>query len=398
MLALKWGEVMKSFKHLYNLSFQDKGDYLHFAAHSHHPWPDCTFDAHKEYWKDSAKHLDGKWTHIFTNILPKTQKNIADILNLSHPEMIAIAPNTHEFVTRLFSALENQQSAKILTTDAEFHSFRRQLQRLLETKKVQAEIVPVEPYETFEKRWIEKINSQKYDMVFTSHVFFNSGLMCPDFESWISKVPMETMVVIDGYHSFCAIPIDLKKYEDRIFFIAGGYKYAQGGEGVCFMTIPKSSKHRPVNTGWFASFETLNQPMKDEVQYSNSGMRFAGSTFEPSGCYRFNAVVETLKKEEIPVQKIHERIMELKKYFISSIEKSSLKELSSHKIISDRGDATHSHFVTFRTDQANTLEKTLAENNIIVDSRGDRLRFGFGLYHDLKDIDSVIKKMERIFS
>lgn len=387
---------MKSFKHLYSLTLKEKGHDLHFAAHSHHMWPDCTFEAHKEYWKDSATYLDKKWTHIFKNILPKTQKNIAEILNLSHPEMIAIAPNTHEFVVRLFSTFEDQK-IKVLTTDAEFHSFRRQLQRLVETKKVQTEIVPVEPYETFEKRWLEKITSQKFDMIFTSHVFFNSGLTCPDFSKWISNVSPETMIVIDGYHSFCAIPLDLKKHEDRIFFIAGGYKYAQSGEGVCFMAIPKSSQDRPINTGWFASFESLNQPMRDEVQYSNSGMRFAGSTFDVSGCYRFNSVVETFKKEEIPFYKIHERIIELKKYFINSIEKSSIKKLTIDKIICDQEEMTRAHFVAFRIDNANAIEVTLAKNNIIVDSRGDRLRFGFGLYHDNQDIDLLIQRMERIF-
>ena len=44
----------------------------------------------------------------------------------------------------------------------------------------------------------------------------------------------ETLVVIDGYHGFCAVPTSLRAIEDRAFYLAGGYKYAMSGEGVCF--------------------------------------------------------------------------------------------------------------------------------------------------------------------
>jgi selenocysteine lyase/cysteine desulfurase len=386
---------VKSFKHLYNLSLESKLDYLHFAAHSHHPWPDCTFEAHKQYWKDSATHLDEKWNYIFSEIIPQTQNHIADVLNLSHPEMIAIAPNTHEFVLRLFSCFE-KESIKVLTTDSEFHSFKRQLQRFQETKKVEAKIIPVEPYETFEERWSLEIANANFDMIFTSQVYFNSGLSCPAFDTWIPDVPLETMIVIDGYHAFCAVPTNLKSVGNRVFYMAGGYKYAQGGEGICFLTVPKGSKYRPVNTGWFASYESLSGPIQDKVQYSDSGMRFAGSTFDASGCYRFNSVMETFKKENLNIESIHQRILELKKHFIEKMKLAENKFLKAEDIILEN-DST-AHFVTFRTSNANEIEHTLAKHNIVVDSRGDRLRFGFGLYHDFNDIDLAVERIKGILS
>jgi hypothetical protein len=33
----------------------------------------------------------------------------------------------------------------------------------------------------------------------------------------------EALVVIDGYHGFLALPTDLSKIEDRVFYLAGGY-------------------------------------------------------------------------------------------------------------------------------------------------------------------------------
>ena len=73
-------------------------------------------------------------------------------------------------------------------------------------------------------------------------------------------------------------------------------------------------------------------------------------------------------------------------------------KIESSPIITDHNELTQSHFVTFRTSNANEIEKILAQNNIIVDSRGDRLRFGFGLYHDLKDIDALVEKMKEILT
>lgn len=370
-----------------------RGDQLHFAAHSHHPWPDCTFEAHKQYWLDSAKLLDTKWNYIFSEVIPKTQKNISEILNLSHPEMITMAPNTHEFVLRLFSCFE-KDSIKVLTTDSEFHSFKRQLQRLQETKRVEAKIIPVEPYETFEERWSYEIENSKFDMIFTSQVFFNSGLTCPALDTWVPDVPTDTMIVIDGYHAFCAVPTDLKNFENRIFYVAGGYKYAQGGEGICFLVVPKNSKLRPVNTGWFASYETLSGQASKEVQYSDNGMRFAGSTFDASGCYRFNSVIETFKKAKLDFKSIHNKVLGLKKYFVQGLEKNP----NSFLKVSDIIENPDAHFITFRTNFANEIEHILLKNNIIVDSRGDRLRFGFGLYHDFKDIDLLLTKMKGVFN
>jgi len=231
-------------------------------------------------------------------------------------------------------------------------------------------------------------------MIFTSQVFFNSGLSCPDLNDWVFCVSNKTMIVVDGYHAFGAIPTDLKRFEDRIFYMAGGYKYMQSGEGICFMTVPKGTEARPINTGWFASFETLTSS-QETVEYSNSAMRFAGSTYDSCGCYRMNAVMDMFKKENLTVSSVHERVLELKKYFVSKINEASFEDLKN--IIEEKGELTQGHYVTFKTPRANEIEEILGKNNITVDSREDRLRFGFGLYHDLSDIDNLVEKLKNIF-
>ncbi|MGZ5032861.1 MAG: hypothetical protein ACXWAC_06645, partial [Usitatibacter sp.] len=78
---------------------------LHFAAHSHHPWPDVTEAAHARYWTDSATLADRKWERVLGVMLPRAQDHVARLLQLSDARQVAFAPNTHEFVTRLYAAL-----------------------------------------------------------------------------------------------------------------------------------------------------------------------------------------------------------------------------------------------------------------------------------------------------
>ena len=48
------------------------------------------------------------------------------------------------------------------------------------------------------------------------------------------------------------------------------------------------------------------------------------------------------------------------------------------------------HFLTFRTAAAGAIYHQLLELNVITDHRGDRLRFGFGLYHDEEDVERLV--------
>ncbi len=366
----------------YTLFLKAQNEHQHFAAHSHHYWPDVTREATIEYWDDSAKFVDHKWEKIFNEKLPQTQKLIAEILNISSSENITFAPNTHELLFRLISSLDwnKKDKIQILTTDSEFYSFERQIRRLQELPYFEIHFVQTEPLSDFNQRFLNKIQSQKWDMVFFSHVFFNSGAVFKDYEKAVRATNPEALVVMDAYHGFMAVPTDLKSVEDRLYYIAGSYKYAQGGEGCCFLISPKNQL-RPFYTGWFANMNGLSNFQK-EVGYSNDGYRLAGSTMDYTALYRLHSSLELFKKEKISVPQIHQHIQKMQKIFlekIGSMEKCPLKK--ENLIINDLNH--HGHFLTFElksTEMATGLVEHLRKNKIICDSRKNRIRFGFGLY------------------
>jgi selenocysteine lyase/cysteine desulfurase len=364
----------------------------HYASHSHHYWPDITREATLNYWDDSAKFVDDKWDHIFSTKLPETQKLIASILKLSAPEQIVFAPNTHEFICRLLSCFDPKKTIKILSTDSEFYSFDRQVNRLAEESLVEIDKVETNPFDNFEERFINKIKNNEYNMIFLSHVFFNSGMVIKNLNAIVNAVKdNSTMIIIDGYHSFMAIPTDLSQIESRVFYLSGSYKYAQGGEGCCFLHVPKNSQYRPLNTGWFAGHTELTAAGAS-VNYPDNGFRFAGSTMDFTAVYRLNAVLNLFKQDNLTVEKIHAHVQMLQHNFrqhLLSIDHSFLTE----KNILSVDYNYHGHFLTFAMPSPEHTKKLHAElrsKKILTDYRGSKLRFGFGIYqNDCIDLSSM---------
>jgi selenocysteine lyase/cysteine desulfurase len=367
---------------------------LHFAAHSHHPWPDATQAAHDRYWIDSAEAADRKWVRIFAETVPKAQGHVARLLGLSQPRQVAFAPNTHEFVARLYSCFEPRRRIRVLTSSHEFHSFRRQTRRLEEAGRVQVEEIALDPWETFGERFVAAERSSPWDLVWLSQVFFDSGFVVRDLEAICYAAPPEALVVIDGYHAFCALPVDLSRVHRRAFYLAGGYKYAMSGEGACFLAVPPGCTLRPMDTGWFASFDALEAGSAGPVPYAEDGMRFWGATFDASGLYRFNAAMDWLASEGFTIDRIHAHARALQERFLEGLAHARLDMLTPGHLVPHRG-APRGNFLAFDVEGAEALHERIAGQSVKIDRRGRRLRFGFGIYHDAADVDRLLVVLAR---
>lgn len=382
-------------KELYSHFLKAHQGKLHFAAHSHHFWPDISRVAQLEYWDDCAKLSDEKWGKIFGEVIPKTQNHIATILGLKHSEQIALAPNTHELLARILSLFLGKKELTILTTKSEFHSWSRQVNRLSEMSEVKITALATEKILKDRAGFIQDLKKEltkKPDLFFISHVFFDSGLALTDEELFELTIAADksTLIVIDGYHAFCAIPTNLSKLEGRVFYLGGGYKYAQAGEGVGFLVAPKAN-WRPAYTGWFAEYADLAKPKDHLISYAPDAMAFMGATQDPSGFYRFNAVWDQFGSKKMGIKEIHEYVLKLQKIFIKNISAEFIKKYQLTPLFTESLN-WHGHFLTFKAPDlllAQEAEILLKKNHILIDRRGERLRFGFGLYQNEQDIHQM---------
>lgn len=379
-----------SFKPLFSQALAAAPGRLHFAAHSHHLWPDATRAAQLAAWDDAARLADLKWEKVMGEVVPQAQRHVADELHLSSSDTIVFASNTHDHLIKLVSAMGKPQ-IRVLATDGEFHSFRRQAARWLESGRITLELVPQEPFATLSDRFLARAAEGQHDLIFISQVFFNTGRVFEAIEALAElSAPAGPWVVVDGYHGFCAIDVDLGPLADRLFYLGGGYKYAMAGEGAAFLHAPPGFGPRPEITGWYAEFAHL-EGAASGVPYPATAQRFAGATFDPSGLYRLNAAFAALREAGQTTASISAHVRLLQEELLDRVAGGEAGRLAEAELLNPLGDDPHARFLALRDPRAQTWQRALADQGVLVDVRDDVLRIGLALYHDAEDVDRFIK-------
>jgi kynureninase len=343
------------------------------TAHSHQAWPDASLLGQLEAWHDAARLVDRKWERVFGELLPELRAGLAKRLGSSRPADLALAPNTHELVFRLASCFP--WDAAVVTTDGEFHSLRRQLRRLAEDGLRLIE-VPHADAPGFADRFLDAVERERPAWVALSQVFFGSGRVVTDLPRILAALAeRDTPVLVDTYHAFNVLPLDVDRWPGRVFVTGGGYKYAQHGEGVCWMLLPPDAGAlRPRHTGWFADFAGLEGD-QTALGYAPGGDGFFGSTFDPSGVYRAVHVLRFMDEAGLDVPTLRRASLARTALLI---ERFDTLELEAHglRLVTPRADEARGGFLAIETPRAGELCEGLRARGIHTDHRGALLRLG----------------------
>ncbi|HEX6106285.1 MAG TPA: hypothetical protein VFZ26_11925, partial [Gemmatimonadales bacterium] len=264
---------------------------LLLTGHSHQAWPDCGFDGHVRAWLDAAQYVDDKWEHAFRQA-DRVREGYAGLLGGSGGG-IALGANTHELIVRLLSALPLRARPSLVTTDGEFHSIRRQLDRL-EEEGLGIVRVPEAPLESLATRLARAVDDRTA-MVLVSAVFFDTGRIARGLGEVAAACRRHgSALLVDAYHALNVVPFSpADEGLGDAYVVGGGYKYCQLGEGNCFLRIPPDTELRPVVTGWFSEFTVLADRQRlGRVAYGQAGDQLAGATYDPTSHYRAAAVFD----------------------------------------------------------------------------------------------------------
>ncbi|PYR39152.1 MAG: kynureninase [Acidobacteria bacterium] len=346
---------------------------LLLTGHSHQAWPDAGLEGQQRAWLDAAEFVDDKWGRAEEQAAV-VRGGWRRLLNDRGGD-IALGQNTHELVTRMLSALPLRTRPRLLTTTGEFHTVRRQLDRLAEAG-LEVERVPARPVETLADRLAVEV-TDKVAAVIVSSVLFETAEIVPGLGAVASRCERHgTALLIDAYHHLNVVPFDIGAMGlESAFVTGGGYKYCQLGEGNAFLRVPPGSIMRPVLTGWFSEFAIRDRRQSGHtVTYGGGTARFAGATYDPTSHYRAAAVFAF--HEQIGLEADVAREISLHQV---GVLQTSVDALDAPRdlmeIVATRPEA-RGGFLAIRSSRPEELCAGLRDRGVYCDSRGNVLRLG----------------------
>ena len=355
------------------------------TGHSHQAQPDCAKEGIFKCWKDTSELADEKWGKVFETA-DRVRECLAELID-DDKENIVLGQNTHDLIVRFLSALDFKKRRKIITTDGEFHTLRRQLDRLnsghLEVIKIKRD-----PVETLSSRIIPHIDDEALAVMVSKVMFHDASIVSGLSEVEKACMKHGTKMLVDIYHVLNAVPFSIKEEGlENSFLVGGGYKYLQLGEGNCFMRVPPYETFKPVITGWFAEFAQLSDKKKEgEVLYGSKRWAFEGSTYDPVSHYRAVSVFDFFREKKLTP----ELLRELNNHQKSVLQEEFYKYDFDSQIISITNVKERAGFMTFLTPHAEKIYAELKKMNILTDYRGNFLRFGPAPYlSDIQLKDSI---------
>jgi kynureninase len=372
---------------------------LLLTGHSHQAWPDVAFDAQQRAWLDAAELVDDKWERAAEQAAI-VRSGFARLLG-DPPEQIALGQNTHELVTRWLSALPLRARPRIVTTDGEFHTIRRQLDRLAE-ERLEIVRVPARPADTLAVRIASAVDDRTA-CAMVSSVLYETAELVPELRVIAGACERRgAALLIDAYHHVNVVPFDIRALGLQAAFVTGGgYKYCQLGEGNAFLRVPPGCRMRPVLTGWFAEFSTLERGEASEVsahavRYGAGAAAFAGATYDPTSHYRAAAVFAFHRSQALTPERLRAINREQVGLLKAGVEALDVDPRVA--CVEPMPDERRGGFLAIRTAGAPLIVQALRQRGVWADARGRILRLGPAPYssdEQLRDGVAVLGELLR---
>jgi kynureninase len=365
---------------------------LLLTGHSHQAWPDVGFAAQQRAWLDAAELVDDKWDRAEEQA-QRVRAGYARLLGTT-PGEIALGQNTHELVTRWLSALPLRARPRLVTTDGEFHSLRRQMDRLAEERLTVVKI-PARPVDTLAERLADAADDRTA-AVLTSAVMFETAEIVPNLAA-VARACEQcgARLMVDAYHQLNVVPCDLTALGlESAFVTGGGYKYCQLGEGNCFLRVPPGENLRPVLTGWFAEFARKEKIDAAGVHYPPGADAFRGATYDPVSHYRAAAVFDFHVEQHLDPHRLRQinqhQVMRLRHRF----EALDLDPAIARVVAMP--DDRRGGFLAIEAPHARELSLTARARGLHCDARGALLRLGPAPYLRDDQLDDAIDILDEV--
>lgn len=222
--------------------------------------------------------------------------------------------------------------------------------------------------------------------IVTSYVQYGTGYKQDIPE--IGKTKGDRYLVVNATQGFGVLPIDVKKWNTD-FICTNSYKWMMAGYGggILYIRKPLLEKFRPAGAGW-RSMMGCDLMQNKNLEMKKAGERYEWSCPNFSAMFGFSAAIRYFN--QIGIDKIEKRVMELTDFLILQLSRHGLEILSSLE------PHRRSGIVVFKVANPVLVWKKLLEQNVYVSPRGGGIRVAPHFYNTEEEIELFVQKLTKL--
>lgn len=365
-----------------NSYFQLDKDIIHLNHAAVAPWPTVTRDAVIAFADENIS-IGSQNYGIWMETEQQLKQKLAQLINASSTNEIAILKNTSEGLSLIAQGLTFKAGSNIVIPAEEFPSNKLVWQALHE-KGVETRLVITEGIDDPEQALIGALD-EKTHLLSCSSVQFARGLSL-DLNRLGDACKMNnTLFCVDAIQSLGAINFDVQAC-NADFVVADGHKWMCGPEGTAlfYCRSEVQEKLELKQHGWHMLKNAFDFS-QNETQIAETAQRFESGSPNMMGIAALNASLGLLLN--IGIDKVQSALLENISYL-----HNQLNLLDNIKILSTTKKGKYAGIVTFCKTSVDNIKlyQHLQNNNVICAYRGDGIRFSPHFYTTKLAIDKAL--------
>jgi selenocysteine lyase/cysteine desulfurase len=299
----------------------------------------------------------------------------------AQPEEIAVTMSVSDATNSIASALRpTEERYRIVTSQLEFPTVG-QIWLANQPRGWEVEFVREKGGAPDLEDFAAKIDNRTA-LVSVTHVCYQTGARTDIRTLGDMAHAHGALFYVDAYQSLGTVPVDVKR--DNVDLLASGMlKYLLGIPGIAFLYVKRELAERlsPAATGWFGQANPFAMETT-RLDYAPDTRRFDTGTPPVIAAYVAEAGLSIIN--EVGVDRIHSRIMELSGYAIDKAQELGFAVLGPSSV-AERGAS-----VPLVIPNAHQVEMKLLERGIIASARGPALRLAPHFFTLEEEIEAAL--------
>lgn len=320
------------------------------------------------------------WYELWMGRIGELRGRVAELWNAREQE-VALSPSVSAALSSIASAVDYSKRNRVVIADLDFPTLAYQwmAKKGVEVVRVPSDGVGVPP-----ERWAEYVD-ERTAIVATSHVFYSTGYI-QDLRP-IAEVARRAgaLFLVDGYQAVGQIPVDPRASGADVY-VAGPLKWLLGGPGLSFLWVrdDRIAGLEPQVVSWFGMKNQFEFNI-EALDYRDDAGRFAMGTPAIPTVYTALGGLEIVL--EVGLSAIRERVAALTAQIVDGSRERGLRLR-----ISDDPER-RSGIVMIETPRAKECVAQLAQQGIVVDSRGEYVRVSPHFYNTPAEGDAFLEAL-----